>query len=109
MRAQEFLTEMMLDIPDQMITVQIPLASVTNGSSPTINPGKRAGEAGEYKWSPPLQQHLDTAKDAVGHSNLELNTSDAEEAEELKHETDSVDDLRRRIAAILAKAPSILE
>jgi hypothetical protein len=38
-------------------------------SSDTVNPGRRAGEDGRYKWSPPLQQHLDSVKDSVGPSD----------------------------------------
>ena len=38
-------------------------------SSDTVNPGRRAGEDGRYKWSPPLQQHLDSVKDSVAPSD----------------------------------------
>ena len=38
-------------------------------SSEAVNPGLRAGEDGRYKWSPPLQQHLDSVKDSVGPSD----------------------------------------
>lgn len=34
-----------------------------------VNPGRRAGEDGRYKWSPPLQQHIDAVKDSVGPSD----------------------------------------
>lgn len=37
--------------------------------SDALNPGRRAGEDGRYKWSPPLQQHLDAVKDSVGPSD----------------------------------------
>lgn len=101
MRAQDFiygfegedfnslLTELKLDVPDQMVTVQIPLRSISN-SEEIVNPGKRAGENGEYKWSPPLQQHLDAVKDAVGPSDNEI-TVDQENQE---NQEDSEEELK---------------
>jgi len=85
MRAYEFLKEVKLDIPDQMVSVQIPLSAVTGGN-PTdsdtviVNPGIAKGKDGRYKWSPPLQQQLDTAKDSVGPSNDEITDDDAQAA-----------------------------
>jgi hypothetical protein len=105
MRAKEFLNEVTLDIPDQMITVQIPLTAVSKSSDTPINPGKRAGDTGQYKWSPPLQQHLDTAKDAVGPSNSEI---DVDSSNAIEAKRDAVEELRSKIAAILMKTPSVL-
>jgi len=84
MRAREFLNEIRLDIPDQMVTVSVPLSTLTDGGEDeevVVNPGRRDGEDGRYKWSPPLQQHLDAVKDSVGPSNDELTVADAEAAE----------------------------
>jgi hypothetical protein len=81
MRAREFLNEIRLDIPDQMVTVSVPLSTLTDGgddAAEVVNPGRRDGEDGRYKWSPPLQQHLDAVKDSVGPSNDELAVTDAE-------------------------------
>jgi hypothetical protein len=83
MRAREFLNEIRLDIPDQMVTVSVPLSTLTDGGEDeeaVVNPGRRDGEDGRYKWSPPLQQHLDAVKDSVGPSNDELTVADAESA-----------------------------
>ena len=117
MRAKEFLNEIALNIPDQMVTVQVPLSSITQGGSiesdTVINPGKRAGEDGDYKWSPPLQQHLDTTKDAVGPSNNEITVADAEQAEAEKDqehapaETD-LSNFKKTLAALLSRTPSVL-
>ena len=81
MRAYEFITEVTIDVPDMMVTVQVPLSALgcspettdTNDDTPvsrtrpkTIEqPGLRRGKNGKTKWSPPLQQHLDTMKDSV--------------------------------------------
>lgn len=115
MRAKEFLNEIALNIPDQMVTVQVPLSAITQGgnidSDTVINPGKRAGEDGDYKWSPPLQQHLDTTKDAVGPSNNEITVADAEEAEaEKEHSPADADlsDFKKTLAALLSRTPSVL-
>ena len=83
MRAHEILNEIRLDIPDQMVTVSVPLSTLTDGGEDeeaVVNPGRRDGEDGRYKWSPPLQQHLDAVKDSVGPSNDELTVADAEAA-----------------------------
>ena len=119
MRAKEFLNEIALNIPDQMVTVQVPLSSITGGiasvsDDDVINPGKRAGEDGHYKWSPPLQQHLDTTKDAVGPSNDEITVADAEHAEaeksqETPHTADTdLSDFKKTLAALLSRTPSVL-
>jgi hypothetical protein len=76
MRAREFLRELKLDIPDQMVSVQIPLSAINgqkgmslDGEGEVDNPGKRIDSKGDIKWSPPLQQHLDAVKDSVGPSD----------------------------------------
>jgi hypothetical protein len=76
MRAREFLRELKLDIPDQMVSVQIPLSTINgqkgvslDGEDSVDNPGKRIDSLGSIKWSPPLQQHLDAVKDSVGPSD----------------------------------------
>ena len=76
MRAREFLRELKLDIPDQMVSVQIPLSAINGQKGISLdddgevdNPGKRIDSKGDIKWSPPLQQHLDAVKDSVGPSD----------------------------------------
>jgi hypothetical protein len=115
MRAREFLAEITLDVPDQMVTVQLPLSALKAGSegdsAAIINPGKRAGDDGKYKWSPPLQQHLDTTKDAVGPSNDEITVADAESAESqdpADQEADPISSFKKTLAALLSRPPSVL-
>jgi hypothetical protein len=130
MRAKEFLREVKLDIPDQMVSVQIPLSAITgrnaipdNDDEVVINPGLRSGQDGNYKWSPPLQQQLDVTKDAVGPSNNELSADaalavhnadqdpqgDPEPSDQLSGTpADSVGQLKKRIAALLACKPFML-
>jgi hypothetical protein len=116
MRVKEILQEINLNIPDQMVTVQIPLSAITSNNIETdddtiINPGKRAGEDGKYRWSPPLQQHLDATKDAVGPSNDAIDVDSAEEIEAQKDTDDQLDDLsdfKKTLAAILSRTPSVL-
>ena len=107
MRAREILSELKIDIPDQMVNVQIPLASInkSNMEQPTIvNPGKRVGDNGNYKWSPPLQQHLDASKDAVGISNDETNEVSAEiEAEKEMSKDKEIEDLKAKLAHLLSQ------
>lgn len=94
MRAREFLSELKLDIPDQMVTVQVPLSTISRdqaggdeGEGSNIkNPGRRVDSRGRYKWSPPLQQHLDAVKDSVGPSDQEVDVDTPESApEEQQH------------------------
>jgi hypothetical protein len=111
MRAKEFLSEISLNVPDQMVTVQVPLSALTGGnveSDDVLNPGKRAGEDGKYKWSPPLQQHLDATKDAVGPSNDEITVDNAEQAEQEKEQPeDPIRDFKKTLAVLLSRTPSV--
>jgi hypothetical protein len=98
MKIYELLTEIKLDIPDQMIKVEVPLSSIINDvdeedTDTVINPGKRAGSDGRYKWSGPLQQQLDVTKDGVGISNDEIDEPSAniEAEKELTGEEELVD------------------
>lgn len=113
MRAREFITEFTINVP---VTINIPLADVLKNinDKEIVNPGVRYGEDGDSKWSPPLQQHLDTVKDSVGPSetdpthisasdeyhepNLELEDSEKVEAPTTKKSTTS----------ILGRLPSML-
>lgn len=107
MRAKEFISEMKIDVPDQMVSVQVPLATLLHSTqSQLVNPGKRAGEDGKYKWSPPLQQHLDAVKDSVGPS-----TNDTEESDEVLNIDDdsSEETYRNKLTSILSKAPGFIE
>lgn len=86
MRAREFIREFTINVP---VTVNIPMSDLvlskdgehsiggqaggrTQGQSSNdaqttvVNPGVRYGDDQSAKWSPPLQQHLDTMKDGVG-------------------------------------------
>ena len=116
MRAHEFLKEVNLNIPDQMVSIQVPLSSVAGNNKENntaiINPGKRASTNGDYKWSPPLQAHLDVTRDAVGVSNDEINVDDAEAAaadqSSLDDTTDPIDDLKKALISILSQTPSAL-
>lgn len=110
MKIVELLNEIKLDIPDQMVSVQIPLTSVAGNSSNNtddeeiLNPGKRADSDGNYKWSPPLQQQLDVAKDAVGDTNDETNEIAAEiEAEKDQSKDQEIADLKRKIEFLLSR------
>jgi hypothetical protein len=111
MKIRELLTELKLDVPDQMVSVQVPLSTVMQPDSSSedsdltvINPGKRVDSDGQYKWSPPLQQQLDVSKDAVGISNDETDQQSAnvEAAKELVGDQD-MDDLRSKLAQILSQ------
>lgn len=91
MRAREFLKELKLDIPDQMVTVQVPLSTIKNGGidlgdqSDVNNPGRRFDSKGDSKWSPPLQQHLDAVKDSVGPSDQSVSVDPDTEDEAQQH------------------------
>lgn len=101
MRVKEFVNEINLNIPDQMVTVQVPLSAITGSgdtTAPVKNPGTRMGKNGKKKWSPPLQQHLDTVKDTVGPSDDEI----GQEAP-----ANYVGDPKKKIAAVTQK-PSVL-
>jgi hypothetical protein len=112
MRAKEFLTEIGLNVPNQMITVQIPLSDIistagVDDSKEVINPGKRPGKDGKYKWSPPLQQHLDVTKDAVGTTDDEISVHDSE----VHLDTDEVDDesdFKKQLISLLSEPPAML-
>jgi hypothetical protein len=78
MRAKEFIREFTVNVP---VTINIPLGDVlkSQSDSEVLNPGVRYGEDGDAKWSPPLQQHLDTVKDSVGPTTedpTEINPND---------------------------------
>lgn len=64
MRAREFIREFTVNVP---VTINIPLKDLDQSTTTdVVNPGVRYGEDDHAKWSPPLQQHLDTMKDGVG-------------------------------------------
>jgi len=81
MRAKEFIREFTINVP---VTVNVPIpdtafapepktpAPAPSSAAPSkpevVNPGVRYAPNGTAKWSPPLQQHLDTVKDSVGPS-----------------------------------------
>ena len=110
MRAKEFLNEIKLDIPNQMVTVQVPLSDVVanniSSKEKVINPGKRPDKNGNYKWSPPLQQHLDITKDAVGVSNDEINANDAEKEID-DEEALALKDLKNKLLTIFSNKQSM--
>lgn len=64
MRAKDFLNEFTINVP---VTINIPMNDLLAGAQhDVVNPGVRYGDNDSAKWSPPLQQHLDTMKDGVG-------------------------------------------
>ena len=92
-----------------MVNVQVPLSTVMQQKSAeadpvVVNPGKRAGADGQYKWSPPLQQQLDANKDAVGISNDETDeaTATVEVEKEIQGDQD-MSDLKSKLAQILVQ------
>jgi hypothetical protein len=76
MRAKEFIREFTINVP---VTINIPLSDILKNSPDIINPGVRYGEQGDAKWSPPLQQHLDTVKDSVGPTTADVTTQDPQD------------------------------
>lgn len=65
---------------------------VTQGQEQKINPGRRVDSEGNYKWSPPLQQQLDTAKDAVGTSIDAVNQDEADSQVQKPQPQSALDD-----------------
>jgi hypothetical protein len=79
MRAREFIREFTINVP---VTVNIPLNDLVNSqtqSTDVLNPGVRYGDDQSAKWSPPLQQHLDTVKDGVGMTMSDVTSEPSEE------------------------------
>ena len=104
MRAREIISELKLDIPDQMVNVQVPLAAIASSAddeAPIINPGRVAGKDGKYKWSPPLQQGLDVQKAEIGISNDETDEVSAEMEVE-KSEQSDLEALKATLIKILS-------
>lgn len=65
-------------------TMNVIVVGSQEESNKVVNPGTEYGEDGNAKWSPPLQQQLDTMKDAVGPSTKDGTTSPTEkEVDEL--------------------------
>lgn len=75
-----------------------------NGDSKpeVINPGVEYGTDGKAKWSPPLQQQLDTMKDAVGPTtDSVIEEPSEEEVAELTQDTQDPNIERiKKLAAI---------
>ena len=68
-----------------------------------VNPGIEYGEDGKAKWSPPLQQQLDTMKDAVGPNTDDVTEepTEQEKKEALQDQTtDGTFDRIKELAAI---------
>lgn len=117
MRAREFLKELKLDIPDQMVSVQVPLSAIkgqlgTAGSpeGDVDNPGKRIDSKGDVKWSPPLQQHLDAVKDSVGPSDQAVSVDPDTEEEAEQHSPHGVanDPTTRHLEPVAVKQAQAL-
>lgn len=64
-------------------------------SSEPVNPGRRAGEDGRYKWSSPLQQHLDSVKDSVGLDD-ETQISEPQNVRQPNHNQQSIAPITQR-------------
>jgi hypothetical protein len=112
MRAREFIREFPINVP---VTINIPLADVLKNISDKeiVNPGVRYGDDGDSKWSPPLQQHLDTVKDSVGPSETDpTHISPADEYHEpsleLENSSDTPTQSKKIKTSILGRLPSML-
>jgi hypothetical protein len=111
MRAKEFLKEFTINVP---VTINIPLSDLLKSSDGerVINPGLRYGEDGDAKWSPPLQQHLDTVKDSVGPSETDpthIHDDDSyhEPNLDLGSDQSSVAIPKINLASVIGKLPSM--
>lgn len=108
MKVREILNELKLDVPDQMVSVQVPLSAIARtgdgDDSEIVNPGLRADSQGNYKWSPPLQQQLDVSKDAVGVSTDEITQDEAEAAADGQDDDGrgDIEDLKKKIVHLLS-------
>ena len=73
-----------------------------DAKNPVVNPGVEYGEDGKAKWSPPLQQQLDTMKDAVGPTTDDptMEPSEQEKTELTEPEEDPNIERIRQLAAI---------
>ena len=104
MRINDLLNESDIYIPGSGNTINIIVGSEEEAKE-KINPGIRYNDDGTAKWSPPLQQHLDAVKDAVGPTNSD--TTVEPEPEESPAEDDDLD-IIKRLAAIISPKPSAL-
>jgi hypothetical protein len=110
MRAKEFIREFTINVP---VTINIPLNDLLKQAPDVVNPGVRYGEEGDAKWSPPLQQHLDTVKDSVGPTQDDVTTQDPSDTYH-PPQLDQIPQLQDRVthksnsAAVGSKLPSML-
>ena len=103
----EILNEDDINIPGSGNTINIYVNSKEEAEE-VLNPGIRYNDDGTAKWSPPLQQHLDAVKDAVGPTNADTTIEpDAEEQTAAYDDNDDISILRK-LAAIVSPKPSAL-
>lgn len=106
MRINEILNEDDISIPGSGNTINIYVNSKEEAEK-VLNPGIRYNDDGTAKWSPPLQQHLDAVKDAVGPTDADTTIEpDAEEAPVVDDDDDI--SILRKLAAIVSPKPSAL-
>jgi hypothetical protein len=95
MRMSDILEEGDIIIPGSGNHITIVMGK--DDKSEINNPGIRYNDDGKAKWSPPLQQHLDVVKDAVGPTDDD--TTNEIEADADQGHVDELDVLRK-LAAI---------
>ena len=117
MRAREFIREFTINVP---VTINIPLSDLLKAEQPqvihqigsntssnreVVNPGVRYDDDGDAKWSPPLQQHLDTVKDSVGPTEDDV-TIEPDKDEDKEIEKD--DEIEKSLTGIIDIKPDLL-
>jgi hypothetical protein len=116
MRINDILNEGDILIPGSGNTINIIVGSEEE-TKEKVNPGIRYNNDGLAKWSPPLQQHLDVVKDAVGPTNtdttIEPESEDCGCGGSEEHSIDDEEDqdpldIIKRLAAIITPKPSAL-
>ena len=95
-----------INIPGSGNTINIYVNSKEEAEE-ILNPGIRYNDDGTAKWSPPLQQHLDAVKDAVGPTDADTTVEPDAEAPATYAEDDDISILRK-LAAIVSPKPSAL-
>lgn len=63
-----------------------------------VNPGVEYGDDGKAKWSPPLQQHIDIAKDVAGETTDDTTVEPTEEEQSDELDIDRI----KQLASIFA-------
>ena len=106
MRIRDLLKEDDVNVSGSGNTINIYVNSKEEAEE-VLNPGIRYNDDGTAKWSPPLQQHLDAVKDAVGPTDADTTVKPEEETPNPEGEVDDISVLRK-LAAIVSPKPSAL-